>query len=62
MDDKPEHLQASLAALQGVAAFVCQAGDDLPDRGEPFGLKRSLLRCFKNVMSWATLKIAGPSS
>ena len=39
-----EHLQAGLAALQGVAALVGQPGDHLADGGQPLGLQRPLLR------------------
>ncbi len=42
-DGQGEHLQASLAPLQGVAALVRQPGDDLPDRGQPLRLERPLL-------------------
>ena len=41
-----EHLQVCLAALQGVAALVRQPGDHLPDRRQPLGLQRPLLRPF----------------
>ena len=42
-DGQGEHLQAGLAALQGVAALVRQAGDHLADGGQSLGLKRPLL-------------------
>ena len=38
-----EHLQAGLAALQGVAALVGQAGDHLADGRQPLGLQGPLL-------------------
>ncbi len=38
-DGQGEHLEAGLAALQGVAALVRQPGDHLADRGQPLGLQ-----------------------
>ena len=46
-----EHLEARLAALQGVAALVGQPGDHLADGGQPLRLERPLLRLLENVMS-----------
>ena len=43
LDLQGEHLQAHLAAMQGVAALVAQDGHHLPDGRQPFGLQRSLL-------------------
>ena len=43
LDLQREHLQAHLAAIQGVAALVGQAGDHLADGRQPFGLQRPLL-------------------
>ena len=43
LDLQGEHLQAGLAALQGVAALVGQPGDHLADGGQPLGLQRPLL-------------------
>ena len=42
-DGQGEHLQAGLAALQGVAALVGQPGDHLADGGQPLGLQGPLL-------------------
>ena len=43
LDLQGEHLQAGLAALQGVAALVGQAGHHLADGRQPLGLQRPLL-------------------
>ena len=42
-DGQGEHLEAGLAALQGVAALVGQPGDHLADGGQPLGLQGPLL-------------------
>src|SRR5262245_11288958 len=38
-----EHLQASLAPRQGIAALMCEAGHHLPNGRETFRLERLLL-------------------
>ena len=43
-DLKRQHFKTGLAALQGVAAFVRQAGHHLADRSQAFRLQRLVLR------------------
>ena len=41
-----QHFQIGLHALEGIAAFMCDDTDHLPDCSEPLGLQRPLFRLF----------------
>ena len=58
-DGQGEHLQAGLAALQGVAALVRQPGDHLADGGQPLGLQCPLLRLLEERDVLADLEDRG---
>ena len=57
-----QHFQAGLAACEGVAALVGQAGHHLSDGGQPFGLQGLLLGLFQGRDVLADGQDGGPSS